>query len=180
MIPVHRVAVLELAGTYLVLAGACIPVGLQNQQRGLGSRRATNDIRSGLQCPVRGVWDLVSVSVDGKDQPLNGYKQMHVLTERYSIWIGQSAKRDTLPLKTEIDTLRAYRIPGGAGTYSTSGTSYTEHLNYFFIPSWVGTSFKATCRIEGDRWYHSFTLPNDTTAARGPYQHITEVWRRME
>src|SRR5207244_1200419 len=89
MISVHRVAVLELAGTYFALAGACIPVGLQNQQRGLGSRRVTNDIRSGLQCPVRGVWDLVSVSVDGKDQPLNGYKQIHVLTERYSIWIGQ-------------------------------------------------------------------------------------------
>ena len=65
---------------------------------------------------------------------------------------------NTLPLKSEIDTLRAYRIAGGAGTYSTRGTSYTEHLDYFFDPSWVGTSFRAICRIEGDRWYHSYTF----------------------
>ena len=180
MLPIHRVAVLALAGTCLVLAGARTPVGLQSQHHGSRHGRATNNTGSDAQCPVRGVWDLVSVSVDGKDQPLNGYRQMHVLTERHSLWIGQSARRDTLPLKSEIDTLRAYRIAGGAGTYSTRGTSYTEHLDYFFDPSWVGTSFRAICRIEGDRWYHSYTVPNDTTTARGPYQHIIEVWRRIE
>jgi hypothetical protein len=103
---------------------------------------------------------------------------MKVLTDRYFMFVGQAEKRDTLPLKTAMDTLRAYQISGGAGTYTTSGTTYTEHLDIFVIPSWIGTSFRATCRIAGGLWYHSFTEPNDTTA--GPYQHFIEVWRRIE
>ena len=65
------------------------------------------------------------------------------------MFVGQAGKRDTLPLKTEMDTLRAYQMSGGAGTYTTSGTTYTEHIEIFVIPSWIGTSFKARCRIEG-------------------------------
>lgn len=76
--------------------------------------------------------------------------------------------------------VRAYQISGGAGTYTTRGTTYREHLDIFVIPSWIGTSFRATCRIEGELWYHSFTEPNDTTAGPGPYQHFIEVWRRLE
>ena len=79
-----------------------------------------------------------------------------------------------------MDTLRAYQISGGAGTYTTSGTTYIEHIDFFIIPSWIGTSFSATCRIEGRLWYHTFTEPNDTTAGPGPYQHFIEVWRRLE
>jgi hypothetical protein len=105
---------------------------------------------------------------------------MKVLTDRHFMFVGQAARRDTLPLKTAMDTLRAYQISGGAGSYTTSGTAYTEHLDLFVIPSWVGTAFRATCRIEGGLWYHSFTDPNDTTAGPGPYQHLIEVWRRLE
>jgi hypothetical protein len=95
---------------------------------------------------------------------------MKVVTDRHFMWIDQVAKRDTQP----------HRIDGGAGTYTTAGTTYTEHIELFFIPRFVGTSFKATCRIEGGRWYHSYTLPNDTTAAPGPYRHVTQVLRRIE
>jgi hypothetical protein len=105
---------------------------------------------------------------------------MKVLTEHHFMFVGQAARRDTLPLKTAMDTLRAYQISGGAGTYSTSGSTYVENLDFFVIPSWIGTSFKATCVIKGGLWYHSFTDPNDTTAGPGPYQHFTEVWKRVE
>jgi len=147
---------------------------------GLAALMTTNDAGPEAQCQVRGVWELMSVSQDGKDQPLAGYQQMKVVTAHHFMWLGQAAKRDTLPLKTQLDTLRAYQIGGGAGTYTASGNSYVEHLDLFIVPSWVGTSFKAMCRIEGNRWYHSFTMPNDTTAAPGPYQHVVEVWRRVE
>lgn len=131
-------------------------------------------------CAVRGVWELVSTTQDGKEQPLAGFRAMKALTDRHFMFVGQAAKRDTLPLKTAVDTLRAYQISGGAGTYTTSGTTYVEHLDIFVIPSWIGTSFRATCRIEGNLWYHSFTDPNDTTTVPGPYQHFTEVWKRVE
>ena len=175
MLPAHRLSALMVTASGLALLGA--PSSPRNSDRGT---RASNASRPEAACQVRGVWDLVSVSQDGKDQPLAGYREMKVLTARRFMWIGHAAKRDTLPLKTELDTLRAYQISGGAGTYTTSGATYIEHLDLFMIPSWIGTSFKATCRIEGGRWYHSWTLPNDTTGAPGPYQHIVEVWRRVE
>lgn len=177
MILHHHVGALTIAASALALVGACTTP----QTSGSGEQvRARSDARSEPGCPVRGVWEMVSVSQDGKEQPLAGYRQVKMLTDRHFMWMGQAARRDTLPLRTQMDTLRAFQVGGGAGTYTTSGSTYIEHIEFFAIPSWVGTSFRATCRIEGGRWYHSFTLPNDTTAAPGPYQHIAEVWRRVE
>jgi hypothetical protein len=102
---------------------------------------------------------------------------MKVLTDRYFMFVSRGREADALPLKTALDTLRAYQISGGRAHHHERAT-YTEHLDIFVIPSWIGTSFRATCRIEGGLWYHSFTEPNDTTA--GPYQHFIEVWRRIE
>ncbi len=141
---------------------------------------AAHPARPRAGCQVRGAWELVSVSVDGKDQPLAGWRQVKVVTGRHFIWVGHAARRDTLPLRTELDTLRAYQAVGGAGTYTTSGTAYVEHLDLFYDPGMVGTSFKATCRMEGNTWHHSFTAPNDTTKSAGPYAHVAEVWRRIE
>ena len=177
MILFRQVVALTIAASGLALPGPHRASPTRERREVL---RATNDVRRDAACQVRGVWALVSVSQDGKDQPLAGSRTMKVLTDRHFMFVGQAAMRDTLPLKTPVDTLRAYQITGGAGTYTTSGTTYIEHLDIFVIPSWIGTSFKATCRIEGDLWYHSFTEPNDTTAGPGPYQHFIEVWRRLE
>jgi hypothetical protein len=177
MILLRNVAGLTIVVSGLALSG---PHGPSQTSNRVESFREGNAVRPDAGCQVRGVWELVSVSQNGKDQPLAGYRGMKVLTDRHFMFVGQPAGRDTLPLKTEMDTLRAYQISGGAGTYTTSGTTYVEHLDLFVIPSWVGTSFRATCRIEGALWYHSFTDPNDTTAGPGPYQHFIEVWRRLE
>lgn len=131
-------------------------------------------------CPVRGVWELASISVDGKDQPLAGARQWKVVTDRHFMWLAQAGRRDTLPLQTLVDTLRMYRLDGGAGTYTTSGDDYVERIDLFVNPSWIGMSFRAKCRTEAGQWIHSFNFPNDTTAARGRYQRIVEVWRRIE
>jgi hypothetical protein len=177
MTVLRRVAALTITASALALVSGCKSTQTSESP---GQVPTTSDVRLGAVCPVRGVWELVSVSENGKDQPLGGYRQRKIVTDRHFMWMGQAARRDTLPLRTQLDTLRAYQTPGGAGTYTTSGTTYIEHIDFFVIPSWVGTSFRATCRVEGDRWYHSFTTPNDTTAAPGPYQHIIEVWRRVE
>jgi len=177
MIPLRQVATLTIAASGLALAGPHRPSLIRERSEFLG---ATNAVHPGANCQVRGVWELVSVSQNGKDQPLAGYRGMKVLTDRHFMFVGHAAKRDTLPLKSEMDTLRAYQMSGGAGTYTTSGTTYIEHIDIFVVPSWIGTSFRARCRIEGGLWYHSFTDPNDTTAGPGPYQHFIEVWRRLE
>ena len=177
MMLLRNVAALTIAVSGLALSG---PHRTSQTRERVEFLREVNDVRPDAGCQVRGVWELVSVSQNGKDQPLAGHRGMKVLTDRHFMFVGQAARRDTLPLKTEMDTLRAYQISGGAGTYTTSGTTYIEHLDLFVIPSWVGTSFRATCQIQGGLWYHSFTDPNDTTAGPGPYQHFIEVWRRLE
>jgi hypothetical protein len=180
MIPLHRVAAVVAAASGLVLAGAGARTVPQAGKGDAEQRATTGGAQPAASCPVKGVWDIVSVSMDGKDQPLAGYTQRKILTARHYMWLGQAAKRDTLPLRTEADTLRAYQTPGGAGTYTTTDSTYTERLDYFVVPSLVGTSVTAKCRVDGDRWTHSFTDPFDTTAARGPVHRIVEVWRRVE
>ena len=132
-------------------------------------------------CAVRGVWQLVSVTNNGKDQPLNGVQETKIVTDRHWMWVAQAARRDTLPMKTLADTLRRNSIGGGAGTYTTNGNSYIENIEIFVDPSFVGKPWKATCRIEGNKWYHSFPFPQDSTGvARDSIGHYVEVWQKIE
>src|SRR5437879_2515181 len=161
MVPLHRFPAIALPVCCLVIAGA------------VSSPHAAS-------CPVRGVWELVSVTNNGKDQPLNGYRQMKIITQRYWMWIGQDARRDTLPLNTQADTLRRNIIGGGAGTYTATANAYMEHVEFFNDPTWLGKPWNATCRVEGNRWYHSFPFPQDSTGvARDSIAHIVEVWRKV-
>ena len=76
--------------------------------------------------------------------------------------------------------MRALNIEGGAGTYTTSDSSYTEHIELYDNAREIGTSFKAKCRVTGNRWEHIFTIPNDTTKASGQVTHFVQVYRRVE
>ncbi len=89
------------------------------------------------------------------------------------MWLGQAARRDTLPLRTTADTLRYYSMSGGAGTWKLAGRTYTEHLDYFLDPRAIGTDFQATCRTEGDRWIHTWVNTENQAT-------VDEEWRRIE
>lgn len=134
--------------------------------------------RSGASCPVRGVWELESMTVDGQSINRPGFRQRKMVTDRHFMWIGQFAGRDTIVARTAADTLRMYFISGGSGRYNTTPTTYVEHIDLENDPSWLGTSFTATCRVENGKWYHGFTVPNDTT--KGQFRRFMEVWRRVE
>ncbi|HEU4995259.1 MAG TPA: hypothetical protein VFT29_10565 [Gemmatimonadaceae bacterium] len=176
MSPVRRLSALVLvASGFTVLGFRAVPQIASSPQVD-----APGESGASTGCQVRGVWELAASIVDGKDRPLAGYKQRKLVTERYWMWLGMQARRDTLPLKTQADSLRLYLLGGGGGTYTTSGSTYVEHIDIENDPSWVGTSFTATCRVEGDRWYHSFTIPNDTSKTKEQIHRLTEVWRRVE
>jgi hypothetical protein len=128
---------------------------------------------------VEGTWDLVSVTVDGKPMPLGGHQQRKVVGGGRFMWLGQAARRDTLPMRTALDTLRATSIAGGAGTFTLAGDTYTERLEYFSDPSLLGQSLRATCRTEGDRWHHAFMVPWGAASSTTPRQRVEEVWRRL-
>jgi hypothetical protein len=139
-----------------------------------------NSSSAQARCPVQGVWDLVSRTIDGKDAPLNGFRERKLLTARHYMWVGHADRRDTLPLNTELERLRALQFEGGAGTYTTFDSTYTEHIELYDNAREIGTSFKAKCRVTGDRWEHIFTIPNDTTNPSGRVLHFVQVYRRVE
>jgi len=133
------------------------------------------------ECRVTGVWELVGVKRNGTPEPMAGWAQRKVVTRGHFMWLGQASRRDTLPLKTEADTLRAFSMSGGAGTWKLAGRTYTERLEYFVDPRMIGTDFKATCRTEGDRWIHTWIDTGPSDAQGRPAQAtIDEEWRRIE
>jgi hypothetical protein len=132
-------------------------------------------------CQLEGVWELVSATQGAESRPMQGYRQMKIVSRGHYMWLGAEARRDTITLRTLADSLRAFQTPGGAGTYTLEGNTYTEHLALFVDPTMQGKPFPATCRTEGDRWYHTYPPPGTAQAAStGPRQPPTvEVWRRV-
>ena len=128
---------------------------------------------------MQGVWDLVSRTIDGKDSPLNGARERKVVTARHFMWVSQAGGRDTLPMNSELEMLRALKFEGGAGTYVITDSTYIERNELYDNAREIGTSFKATCRVMGDRWEHIFTIPNDTTTTSGRVLHFVQVYRRV-
>lgn len=162
MLPVRRSVAVAIPVCCMVIAGAA-----SSGQQG--------------RCPVRGVWELVSLSRNGKDQPLNGAKQWKIVTQRHFMWVGSDARRDTLPMKTQADTLRRFLIGGGAGTYTVTRNGYAEHIEIFNDVTWLGKTWKATCRVAGNQWFHSYPFPQDSTGVpRDSIAHFVEVWRKVE
>ena len=170
----HRGAFFVVAAIVLVTFGGSGPHWIA------GADALPNRLNAQTGCPVQGVWDLVSRTVDGRDSPLKGFRERKLLTGGHYMWLGHADRRDTLPMNTELERLRALYIEGGAGTYTTSDSIYIEHIELYDNPRGIGTSFKAKCRVIGDRWEHMFTLPNDTTKASGHVLHFVQVYRRVE
>jgi len=142
----------------------------------LGLASPSSASAAAASCSVVGTWELTGITVDGKAIASPG-QQRKIVTARHFMWINQATRRDTLPLKALVDTLMAYRVGGGSGTYSLKGDSYVEHIDYFVDPSFIGKDWKATCRTEKNHWVHSYTQPSAAGAAP---QAVVEDWRRVE
>ena len=135
-------------------------------------------------CRLEGIWDLASVSVNGKDQPLQGRRERKFVDRGHFMWISEPARSTAVGVRAVAgrgsgDSTRTTPITGGAGTYALAGNVYTEHLEYFFDPRRERQSLLATCRTEGDRWYHTYSWPDDPATANGQPPQTTEVWRRV-
>jgi hypothetical protein len=145
---------------------------------------ANGDARGSAQrtCRVQGVWERVATLQSGKRQEYTDARQRKVVTKKHHMWLNSAARRDTLPLRTTVDTLNFYWVSGGSGTYEVAGSRYTEHLDMFTDPRLEGKKLTASCRVDGNRWYHTF-LPSDIDSpapGQAAADSITEVWRRVE
>jgi hypothetical protein len=128
-------------------------------------------------CSVVGTWELTGITVDGKAIASRG-QQRKIVTAGHFMWINQATRRDTLPLKTPMDSVAHYRVDAGSGTYTLAGNSYVEHIDYFGDPAFLGKDWKATCRTEKNHWVHSYTI--QPSVAGEAAQAVVEDWRRLE
>lgn len=129
-------------------------------------------------CRVDGVWEQVSVAFDGHEMPPHSRPLRKIVSRGHWIWIGADAGRDKLPRQTEADKLRANQMFGGAGTYTTTDRTFTQHIDYFFDPDAEGATLVASCRTEGNLWYYSFSTAGVPGMEHWP-KRVSEVWRRV-
>ena len=134
-------------------------------------------------CQVQGVWEMVATIQAGKRTEFTGAQERKIVTKKHWMWLQSPNRRDTLPLRTPLDSANFYSIGGGFGTYDVSGSHYTEHIDAFVDPRYQGKSLGASCRIEGNQWFHRWALkdlitqPSTTPAST---DSVTEIWRRVE
>ncbi|GAC1458666.1 MAG: hypothetical protein PVSMB1_08560 [Gemmatimonadaceae bacterium] len=132
-------------------------------------------------CNVRGVWERVATIGAGKRTDYTTARQYKTVTKGYFMWVEGAVHRDTIPLKTPLDSARHYGVSGGYGTYDVSGHKYTEHISFFVDPAYERKSFTSSCRVVGNQWYHSYRIGDlGGIAGRSPNDSITEIWRRVE
>jgi hypothetical protein len=63
----------------------------------------------------------------------------------------------------------------GGGRYEFRDSTYTEMVEYHWIPFLVGRRLTFRCLLKGDRWYHSGSFDID-----GRYFNVDEVWRKID
>jgi hypothetical protein len=161
--------ILMLASIAAVMVAGTFAVGRGN----------TRD--TAASCNVQGVWKQYKIVVNGKADSSDTGQEVKLVTKTHFAWIQQESRRDTLPLKTFRDSVRVMTDGGGYGTYSLSGSNYTEHIEMFPDPTYLGKDWPATCQTTGSQWIHSWLSPEykDSTG-QNRRDTVTEYLRRIE
>ena len=129
---------------------------------------------------LQGAWEMVSQKFDGTDNPISG-RQIKLLTRSHFIWVSQDKKSalELLAKKTERDSLLAYSGGFGAGTYKISETTYTETLEFFYDPIYIGHTISFSYKLDGDRWLISGSFPVLEGDKKVREFLLEEVWERI-
>jgi hypothetical protein len=132
--------------------------------------------------PIQGTWQLVSQKFDGKaSAPMNMVK---TITKGRWSWIQQDKEQmlARLAKKTHEDSLEAFAnyLGAGYGTYTLTGDTYTETIDYMSFPSFIGRTIPFKVKVEKDHLYQSGKLP--ITDADGKEQEVLleEEYQRLE
>jgi len=140
---------------------------------------ASVPLQAQSSCQLVGVWELVSGKADTASYPATLH-QLKIITRTHWTFI---AKMDNgiREMKTAADSLQVFRTTGaGSGTYTLQGTTYTETIEYFPDPAYIGMSIPYTCRTEGDRFVQTGTFPELQGGKTVHTWRLEEVYRRIE
>jgi hypothetical protein len=131
--------------------------------------------------PLEGAWELIGATYAPADPTfsLTKTRQIKILTKTHWAFLSQ----DRLPAKSASDAKlheAAKSLSAGAGTYKLDGDSYTEHIEFFAEPKFVGTSITFKIKWEGDEWIQTGTLPLKALGLSDHDVKLQERYRRIK
>ena len=133
---------------------------------------------------IEGVWRMLSQKADGKEMLTASATQMKDITGKHWIFIAQDKAKTIAALaeKSQGDPVKAYQdsFGAGAGTYKLAGNTYTETVEQFADPAYIGMSISFTVKVEGNRFYQSGKFPIYENGKKVKEVLLEEVYERVE
>jgi len=108
--------------------------------------KQNNEKAAQLPNPMIGTWELISgTTIQGKDTTVTDYtknrKFLKIIDNTHFAFVGHDLNKGK-------DSLAFYT--SGAGTYTLTDSTYTEHLQFCSDRAWEGNDFTFTVLIQND------------------------------
>jgi hypothetical protein len=133
--------------------------------------------------PLEGAWELVDAKYTPPDPTfsLSRQRQIKILTKTHWAYLSQDRSAPKLTNGSDAELLAAAKTFGaGGGTYTLDGDTYTEHVEFFAAPNFVGASIKFKIKWEGDEWIQTGTLPIKALGLGDKDVELYERYRRIK
>ena len=130
-------------------------------------------------CDLQGAWQLVSAKYDNQPAAPT-YSAVKLFTKtRFAFFGYDTAFRG--PLVSDADRLKFFsNLNAGGGSYMVSAGAWTEKIDQFSDPAYIGMSITFQCVREGDRLIQKGTLPIFDGGKKVRDISLEEVYRRVD
>jgi hypothetical protein len=133
--------------------------------------------------PLEGAWELVDAKYTPADPAfsLSRYRQIKILTGTHWAFLSQDKSAPKMTGGGDTELLAAAKtFSAGGGTYTLQGDAYTERVEFFYIPNFVGASLKFKIKWDGDEWIQTGTIPVKALGLGDKDMELYERYRRVK
>ncbi|MGH8314124.1 MAG: hypothetical protein ACRETU_03105 [Steroidobacterales bacterium] len=171
---------------------AAMAVGLVAGLQGCAQEKASPPVAASTETaastpdkagPLEGAWELIAAKSTPADDtfPLDTERQIKILTRTHWAFLSQQRKMPKMPGGSAAEWAAAAKsFSAGGGTYTLDGDTYSEHIEFFVSPKFVGTTINFKITWNGDEWTQSGTLPLKSLGVADHDVDIQETYRRMQ
>lgn len=133
--------------------------------------------------PLEGAWELVDAKYTPADPnfSLTRQRQIKILTKTHWAYLSQDRSTAKLTSGSDAELLVAAKaFSAGGGTYKLDGATYTEHVEFFATPNFVGSTITYHIKWEGDEWIQTGTFPVKALGLGDKDVEMYERYRRIK
>lgn len=130
-------------------------------------------------CDLQGDWELVSAKYNNQGAPPT-FTSLKMFSKTHFAVVGDD-KALRGPVFTAAEALNFFYngVIAVAGTYTVSGSTWTEKIEHSSHPEIVGLSLPFQCQHEGDRLIQKGTVPIFSAGKKTGDLALEEVYRRV-